>query len=95
MGPRPDEPAQRSHERGALRNTGPLEAMIGLTLYFADRDPVARTTFGCALGECITCVSMTGIRLQRCRVSLIRRACSCAPVVIQHTRMDARSADQR
>ncbi|MFG3451056.1 sensory rhodopsin transducer [Stutzerimonas stutzeri] len=41
MGPKPDEPAQRSHERGALRNTGPLEAVIDLTLYFADRDPVA------------------------------------------------------
>lgn|GEM_PF-3361795 len=76
MGPKPDEPAQRSHERGALQNTGPLEAVIDLTLYFADRDPVARTTLGCSLGECIPRVSMTGMRLQPCRLSLIRRACS-------------------
>ena len=38
-GPVPDDPALRSHETACILNAGPVEAVIELTLYFADREP--------------------------------------------------------
>lgn len=96
LGPHPDEPALRSHETACILNAGSLEAVIELTLYFADREPVgpyhvkvpARRTLHLRFDD------LTSPREVPREVDYASVFVSNVPVVIQHTRMDARSGDR-
>jgi hypothetical protein len=95
LGPKPDEPALRSHETACILNAGPLEAVIELTLYFADREPIgpyeikvpARRTLHLRFDD----LTEPAVPRETDYASVF--VCS-VPVVIQHTRMDARSGDR-
>nr|WP_045429557.1 sensory rhodopsin transducer [Stutzerimonas stutzeri] len=96
LGPKPDEPALRSHETACILNAGPLEAVIELTLYFADREPVgpyairvpARRTLHLRFDDLQT---PQAVPRETDYASVF---ISNVPVVIQHTRLDARSGDR-
>lgn len=96
LGPKPDEPALRSHETACILNTGPLAAVIELTLYFADREPVgpyeirvpARRTLHLRFDDL---ESPEKVPRETDYASVF---VSNVPVVIQHTRLDARSGDR-
>jgi hypothetical protein len=95
LGPKPDEPALRSHETACILNTGPLEAVIELTLYFADPEPIgpyqikvpARRTLHLRFDD----LKEPAVPRETDYASVF---VSSVPVVIQHTRMDARSGDR-
>jgi len=96
LGPKPDEPALRSHETACILNTGPQDAEIELTLYFSDREPVgpypirvpAQRTLHLRFDDLQT---PEAVPRETDYASVF---VSSVPVVIQHTRMDARSGDR-
>ena len=96
LGPKPDDPALRSHEAACILNTGPVDAQIELTLYFAERDPVgpyrirvpARRTLHLRIDDL---ADPEPVPRETDYASVF---VSSVPVVIQHTRMDARSGDR-
>lgn len=96
LGPHPDEPALRSHETACILNTGSEEAVIELTLYFTDQEPVgpylirvpAKRTLHLRFDD-LTSPSAVPREVDYASVFV-----SNVPVVIQHTRMDARSGDR-
>lgn len=96
LGPKPDDRALRSHEAACILNTGPVDATIELTLYFADRDPVgpyaiqvpARRTLHLRFDD-LTDPAPVPRETDYASVFV-----ASVPVVVQHTRMDARSGDR-
>ncbi|WP_313085211.1 sensory rhodopsin transducer [Pseudomonas sp.] len=95
LGPRPDEPALRSHEAACILNTGPVPAAIELTLYFTDRDPLgpyrievpARRSLHLRFDDLDDPAPLPR------ETDYASVFVSSVPVVVQHTRLDARHAD--
>lgn len=95
-GPVPDDPALRSHETACILNAGPVEAVIELTLYFADREPAgpyevrvpARRTLHLRFDD-LRAPETVPRETDYASVFV-----SSVPVVIQHTRMDARRGER-
>ena len=95
LGPRPDEPALRSHETACILNAGDEDASIELTLFFSDREPIgpyrlrvpARRTLHLRFDDL---KDPQPLPRETDYASLF---VSSVPVVIQHTRLDARAVD--
>ena len=81
-----------SHESACLLNTGSRDAVVRLTFYFEDRDPVgpvellvaARRTRHVRLTDA---GALSGVELPR-GVSFAYSAESDVPIVLQHSRLD-------
>lgn len=89
------EPAMTSHETACLLNVGEVDAEVAITLYFADREPVgpyrvtvpARRTLHLRFNELDDPES---VPRDTPYASVIR---SDQPIVVQHTRLDSRQAE--
>lgn len=89
------EPQMTSHETACMLNTGPEDAHVRVTLYFADRDPAGPYE--------VTVPSQRTMHLRFNELedpepvprgtdyaSVIE---SDVPIVVQHTRLDSRQAE--
>ena len=89
------EPAMLSHETACLLNTGDQDAHVEITLYFTDREPVgpyrvtvpARRTVHQRFNDL---TDPAPVPLGTEYASLL---VSDVPVVVQHTRLDSRQAE--
>lgn len=96
LGPKPEEPSLRSHETACILNAGPQEAVIELTLYFTNREPVgpyeirvpARRTLHLRFDDLKEPQTLPR------ETDYASVFVSSVPVIIQHTRLDARSGDR-
>lgn len=94
LGPRPEDPTLRSHEAACILNAGPEPAQIEITLYFADREPVGTYRLTVPAGR------TAHVRFDDLRdpqpvpreTDFASVIVSDRPVVVQHTRLDARPA---
>lgn len=88
-------PEMTSHETACILNAGDDDAHIGITLYFEDRAPVgpyavtvpARRTLHLRFNELTTPQS---VPLATPFASILE---SDVPIVVQHTRLDSRQAE--
>lgn len=89
------EPQMTSHETACMLNTGPRDAHVRVTLYFADRDPAGPYE-----------VTVPSQRTKHLRFNELEdpepvpRGTDYAsviesdvPIVVQHTRLDSRQAE--
>jgi hypothetical protein len=89
------EPQMLSHETACILNAGNIEAKISLTIYFADKDPVGPYP-----------ITVPAQRTRHIRFNDLKDpqpipkdtdyACvivSDQPIVVQHTRLDSRQAE--
>ena len=89
-----DDPRFESHETACLLNTNPQDAHVTLTIYFKDRDPVgpyritvpARRTLHLRFNDL---TDPAPIPRDTDYSSVFE---SDLPIVVQHTRLDARQA---
>ncbi|MFC3606643.1 sensory rhodopsin transducer [Stutzerimonas tarimensis] len=94
-GPRPDDPKLSSHETACILNAGDQQASIELTLYFSDREPAGpyrimvppRRTLHLRFDD------LTDPEPLPRETDYASVFVSDVPVVVQHTRLDARAAD--
>jgi hypothetical protein len=94
-GPHADNPALRSHEAACILNAGDSDAQLNLTLYFTDREPagpyrmtiLARRTLHLRFDEL---ADPEPVPRETDYASVIE---STQPVVVQHTRLDARTGE--
>ncbi len=85
--------SQRSHESTCVLNLGPRPAIVRLTAYFEDRDPLAGFRVVCPAHRTVH------IRIDRLRnnkdqkiptaVPFALKVESSANIVVQHTRLDS------
>lgn len=88
-------PHMTSHETVCLLNTGQEDAHVRITIYFADREPVgpyrvtvpARRTAHVRFNDL---TDPTPIPVDTDYASVIE---STVPIVVQHTRLDSRQAE--
>lgn len=88
------EPELQSHETACLLNTGDRDAHIEITVYFADREPVGpfRLTVPARRTRHVRFNDLRqpeAIPVATDFASVIR---SDVPIVVQHTRLDSRQA---
>lgn len=89
------EPDMESHETLCFLNTGDRDAAVRLTLYFADREPVgpyrivvpARRTLHQRLNDLDDPEPVPRDTEYACLIESDR------PIVVQHTRLDSRQAE--
>jgi hypothetical protein len=89
------EPEMTSHETAGILNTGPRDAQVTITIYFADREPAgpfrvvvpAQRTRHIRFNEL---GDPEAIPRGTTYASVIE---SSEPVVVQHTRLDSRQAE--
>lgn len=89
------EPQMTSHETACILNAGDRDANVEITIYFSDREPVgpyrvkvgARRTRHVRFNDLI---DPKPIPLDTDYASVIR---SDVPIVVQHTRLDSRQAE--
>jgi hypothetical protein len=84
-----------SHETACLLNTGETEAQVSITIFFADRDPAGpyRLTVPARRTRHVRFNNLQDpepIPLGTDYASLIE---SDVPIVVQHTRLDSRQAE--
>lgn len=89
------EPEFISHECASLLNTGDLEAHVSITLYFSDREPVGpyHVNVGARRTKHVRFNDLTepaSVPLGTDYSSVIE---SDVPIVVQHTRLDSRQAE--
>ena len=89
------EPAMTSHETACILNAGDRDANVEITIYFSDREPVGpyRITVGARRTRHVRFNDLTDpqpIPLDTDYASIIR---SDVPIVVQHTRLDSRQAE--
>ena len=89
------EPAMTSHETACILNTGDRDANVEITIYFSDREPVGpyRIKVGARRTKHIRFNDLTDpqpVPLDTDYASIIR---SDVPIVVQHTRLDSRQAE--
>lgn len=92
LGPNPDDRALRSHEAACILNVGGEDAELRITLFFGDREPLgpylvqvpARRTLHLRFDDLR---EPQPVPRETDYASLIE---SSVPVVVQHTRLDAR-----
>lgn len=88
-------PALTSHETACLLNAGDLDAHVAITVYFKDRDPAGpyRVTVGARRVLHLRFNDLTDpapIPRATDYASVIE---SDVPIVVQHTRLDSRQAE--
>jgi hypothetical protein len=89
------EPAMLSHETACLLNTGDTDAHVEITVFFADRDPVgayrvtvpARRTLHQRFND------LTDPERIPQATDYASVIASDTPIVVQHTRLDSRQAE--
>lgn len=89
------EPELTSHETACMVNTGDLDAHVAITVYFNDREPAgpyhvvvpARRTVHCRFNDL---TDPEPVPQATNYASLIE---SDSPIVVQHTRLDSRQAE--
>ncbi len=89
------EPQMTSHETACILNTADVDAHISLTIYFADKEPVgpytvvvpARRTKHLRLNDLSNPMPIPRDTDYSCVIE------SSIPVVVQHTRLDSRQAE--
>lgn len=88
------EPAMTSHETACILNTGPADAHIEITVYFADRDPAGpyRVTVPSARTRHLRFNDLTDPEPVPRTTDYSSVLSSDVPVVVQHTRLDSRQA---
>jgi hypothetical protein len=81
----------RSHETACLLNTSDSEAEICITVYFSDREPLGplRVRVPARRTKHLRFDELDGIPRQTDFATVIE---SSVPIVVQHTRLDARDA---
>jgi hypothetical protein len=89
------EPEMLSHEAACILNATDREATVEITLYFEDREPVGpyRITVGARRTRHVRFNDLTDpepVPLGIGYASILR---SNVPVVVQHTRLDSRQAE--
>ena len=89
------EPEMLSHEAACILNASGEDATIEITLYFEDREPAGpyRVTVGARRTRHVRFNDLTDpepVPVGRGYASLLR---SDVPVVVQHTRLDSRQAE--
>ena len=89
------EPAMTSHETACILNAGDRDANVEITIYFSDREPVGpyRIKVGARRTKHIRFNDLTDpqpVPLDTDYASIIR---SDVPIVVQHTRLDSRQAE--
>lgn len=88
-------PEMLSHETACILNAGDVDAHIAITLFFPDREPVGpyRLTVGARRTRHLRFNDLTDpepVPRDADYASLIE---SDAPIVVQHTRLDSRQAE--
>lgn len=89
------EPAMTSHETACLLNTGDETATVEITLYFTDREPAGpyRVSVGARRTQHVRfndLVDPEPVPRDTDYASVIR---SDRPIVVQHSRLDSRQAE--
>ena len=89
------QPQMLSHETVCILNAGDTDAHVELTIYFADREPAGpyRLTVGARRTKHLRFNDLTDpepVPLDTDYASVIE---SDVPVVVQHTRLDSRQAE--
>ena len=89
------EPQMLSHETVCILNAGETDAHVEITIYFADREPAGpyRLTVGARRTKHLRFNDLTDpepVPLDTDYASVIE---SDVPVVVQHTRLDSRQAE--
>lgn len=89
------EPEMVSHETACILNTGDREANVTITLYFADRDPVGpyRVTVPPRRTSHVRFNDLTDPQPVPEGTDFASVIESDVPVVVQHTRLDSRQAE--
>lgn len=89
------EPQMTSHETACILNAGDRDAHVEITIYYADREPVGpyRVTVGARRTRHVRFNDLKDpqpIPRDTDYASVIR---SDVPIVVQHTRLDSRQAE--
>ncbi len=89
------EPEMASHETVCILNTGDQDANIEITIYFTDKDPVGpyRITVPAKRTEHLRFNSLDEPQEIPRDTDYASVISSDVPVVVQHTRMDSRQAE--
>lgn len=88
-------PAMTSHETACILNAGERDAHVEITIYFSDREPAGpyRFTVGARRTKHVRFNDLKDpepVPLDTDYASVIR---SDVPIVVQHTRLDSRQAE--
>lgn len=88
-------PAMTSHETACLLNTADTPAQIEITLYYADREPVGpyRVTVGARRTLHLRYNDLTDPEPVPRGTDFASVILSDQPIVVQHTRLDSRQAE--
>ena len=94
LGPSADDPTLRSHETACILNAGEGPAQIEITIYFGDRDPVGpyRLTVPASRTAHVRFDDLRDPQPVPRETDFASVIVSDRPVVVQHTRLDARPA---
>lgn len=89
------EPAMTSHETACILNTGDQDAHVEITLYFTDRDPVGpyRVTVPARRAKHQRFNELTDPEPVPRGTDYASVISSDVPIVVQHTRLDSRQAE--
>ena len=89
-------PAMTSHEAACLLNAGDSEAHVSITVYFADRDPVGpyRVTVAARRTLHVRFNDLDDPEAIPRGVDYASVIESDVPIVVQHTRLDSRQAEE-
>lgn len=89
------EPEMVSHETVCLLNAGDADAHVAITLYFADREPVGpyRVTVAARRTRHLRMNDLTDPEPVPRATDFASVIESDVPIVVQHTRLDSRQAE--
>ena len=89
-------PQMTSHEADCLLNAGDTDAHVAITIYFSDRDPVGpyRVTIGARRTVHLRFNDLDDPEPIPRGVDYASVIVSDVPIVVQHTRLDSRQAEE-
>lgn len=89
------EPAMLSHETACLLNTGDQDAHVAITVYYSDREPVGpyRVTVPARRTRHLRFNDLTDPEPIPRATDYASVIVSDVPIVVQHTRLDSRQAE--
>jgi hypothetical protein len=88
-------PEMTSHETACILNAGDRDANVTITIYFSDRDPVGpyRVTVGARRTKHVRFNDLTDPEPVPKGTDFASVIESDVPIVVQHTRLDSRQAE--
>ena len=89
-------PEMTSHEAACLLNAGDTDAHVAITIYFSDRDPVGpyRVTIGARRTVHLRFNDLDDPEPIPRGLDYASVIVSDVPIVVQHTRLDSRQAEE-